>query len=125
MLQVAVHVAEKLLQLGAVPLTFSDGSGHIYEPGVGHLTCSTLHSVTARMQQSSSVRPVSCRYLLQLYIDTQWQGTQWQDVPVQEYLSQLRCASRFMQLLLRDCDWGMLGHADMCPSFPPLLPSGH
>lgn len=32
--QVAVHVAEKLLQLGAIPLTFSDSSGHIYEPEV-------------------------------------------------------------------------------------------
>lgn len=30
--KVAIHVAEKLLQLGAVPLTFSDSSGHIYEP---------------------------------------------------------------------------------------------
>lgn len=30
--KVAVHVAEKLLQLGAIPLTFSDSSGHIYEP---------------------------------------------------------------------------------------------
>lgn len=32
--QVAVHVAEKLLQLGAIPLTFSDSSGFIYEPEV-------------------------------------------------------------------------------------------
>lgn len=32
--QVAVHVAEKLLQFGAIPLTFSDSSGHIYEPEV-------------------------------------------------------------------------------------------
>ncbi|CAM9471976.1 unnamed protein product [Discosporangium mesarthrocarpum] len=31
--KVAVHVAERLLQLGAIPLTFSDSSGHIYEPG--------------------------------------------------------------------------------------------
>lgn len=32
--QVAVHVAEKLLQFGAIPLTFSDSSGHVYEPEV-------------------------------------------------------------------------------------------
>lgn len=36
--QVAIHVAEKLLQLGAVPLTFSDSSGYIYEPEVRCLT---------------------------------------------------------------------------------------
>eukprot|EP00904_Undaria_pinnatifida_P010369 jgi/Undpi1/6462/HiC_scaffold_20.g08941.m1 len=30
--KVAVHVAEKLLHFGAIPLTFSDSSGHIYEP---------------------------------------------------------------------------------------------
>lgn len=35
--QVALHVAEKLLQLGAIPLTFSDSSGHIYEPEVSGL----------------------------------------------------------------------------------------
>lgn len=29
---VALSVAEKLLELGAIPLTFSDDSGHIYEP---------------------------------------------------------------------------------------------
>lgn len=34
MVQVAVHVAEKLLHFGAIPLTFSDSSGHIYEPEV-------------------------------------------------------------------------------------------
>lgn len=36
--QVAVHVAEKLLQFGAIPLTFSDSSGHIYEPEVSRRT---------------------------------------------------------------------------------------
>ncbi len=30
---VALAVAEKLIELGAIPLTFSDSSGHIYEPG--------------------------------------------------------------------------------------------
>lgn len=30
--KMALHVAEKLLELGAVPLTLSDTSGHIYEP---------------------------------------------------------------------------------------------
>jgi glutamate dehydrogenase (NADP+) len=30
--KVARSVAEKLLQFGAVPLTFSDASGHVYEP---------------------------------------------------------------------------------------------
>lgn len=30
---VSLAVAEKLLQLGAIPLTFTDSTGHIYEPG--------------------------------------------------------------------------------------------
>jgi len=30
--KVARSVAEKLLELGAIPLTFSDASGHVYEP---------------------------------------------------------------------------------------------
>jgi len=31
-MQVALAVAEKLVELGAIPITFSDSSGHIYEP---------------------------------------------------------------------------------------------
>eukprot|EP00904_Undaria_pinnatifida_P004700 jgi/Undpi1/14230/HiC_scaffold_9.g03879.m1 len=30
--QVALYAAEKLLELGAIPVTFSDSSGHIFEP---------------------------------------------------------------------------------------------
>ena len=30
--QVALAVAEKLIELGAIPITFSDTSGHILEP---------------------------------------------------------------------------------------------
>jgi glutamate dehydrogenase (NADP+) len=30
--KVAMSVAEKLLEFGAIPLTFSDSSGHVYEP---------------------------------------------------------------------------------------------
>lgn len=29
----AMSVAEKLVELGAIPITFTDSSGHIYEPG--------------------------------------------------------------------------------------------
>ena len=32
--QVALYAAEKLLELGAIPVTFSDSSGHIFEPEV-------------------------------------------------------------------------------------------
>jgi glutamate dehydrogenase (NADP+) len=32
--KVALHVAEKLLEYGAIPLSFTDQSGHIYEPEV-------------------------------------------------------------------------------------------
>ncbi|CAM9946998.1 unnamed protein product [Ectocarpus sp. 12 AP-2014] len=30
--KVALHVAEKLLELGATPMTFTDSSGHVFEP---------------------------------------------------------------------------------------------
>lgn len=30
--KVALYAAEKLLELGAIPVTFSDSSGHVYEP---------------------------------------------------------------------------------------------
>lgn len=33
-MQVALYAAEKLLELGAIPVTFSDSSGHIFEPEV-------------------------------------------------------------------------------------------
>lgn len=38
----AVHVAERLLQLGAIPLTFSDSSGHIYESDVSGVSSSKV-----------------------------------------------------------------------------------
>lgn len=32
--KVALYAAEKLLELGAIPVTFGDSSGHVYEPEV-------------------------------------------------------------------------------------------
>lgn len=35
----ALYAAEKLLELGAIPVTFSDSSGHIFEPEVRSFLC--------------------------------------------------------------------------------------
>lgn len=32
--KVALYAAEKLLELGGIPVTFSDSSGHVFEPEV-------------------------------------------------------------------------------------------
>lgn len=44
--KVARSVAEKLLEYGAIPLTFSDASGHVYEPdGISYHQLSTINSI--------------------------------------------------------------------------------
>jgi glutamate dehydrogenase (NADP+) len=44
-LKVALAVAEKLLELGAIPLTFTDSSGQLYEPDVRTVNVATTHIV--------------------------------------------------------------------------------
>lgn len=44
--KVARSVADKLLQFGAIPLSFSDASGHVYEPnGISHGQLRTINSI--------------------------------------------------------------------------------
>jgi glutamate dehydrogenase (NADP+) len=44
--KVARSVAEKLLEYGAIPLTFSDASGHVYEPdGINSGQLNTINSI--------------------------------------------------------------------------------
>jgi glutamate dehydrogenase (NADP+) len=44
--KVARSVADKLLQFGAIPLSFSDASGHVYEPnGINHGQLRTINSI--------------------------------------------------------------------------------
>jgi len=44
--KVARSVAEKLLEYGAIPLTFNDASGHVYEPdGITPAQLSTINSI--------------------------------------------------------------------------------
>ena len=42
---VAMAVAEKLLELGAIPITFSDTSGYIYEPNGFNVAKVSLHAL--------------------------------------------------------------------------------
>lgn len=75
--KVAVHVAERLLQLGAIPLTFSDSSGHIYEPdGIDQAKLRTIvkiksergarvgryiiASTTAKYQEPENIFDIPC-----------------------------------------------------------------
>ena len=75
--KVARSVADKLLQFGAIPLTFSDASGHVYEPdGISQGQLRTINSIkdergallgryiisstTARFNDPQSIFDVPC-----------------------------------------------------------------
>ena len=53
----ALYAAEKLLELGAIPLTFSDSSGHVLEPEVRQKMDHGCRFVLVRVV---SVCPCSC-----------------------------------------------------------------